>query len=166
MAAVSAEAHAALWSALLDLDLVGTITSRAIPIDDPLPFLLENPRALRTTNLNDGIWINVLDVPSCFGARTYRISDRIVVEVDGVRWAIDGGPDGASCKTVRSRPDLVTSHGAFSSLLYGGVLPSALVAGGRMHARNADALGRGRPVLHHVARAALPNQLLTPWSPI
>ncbi len=75
-------------------------------------------------------------------ARTYRTTDRIVVEVDGVRWAIDGGPDGATCKAVRSRPDLTTSHGPFSSLLYGGVLPSALVAGGRMQARNEEALAR------------------------
>jgi predicted acetyltransferase len=142
LVAVTPEAHAALWSVLLDLDLVGTITSRAIAIDDPLPFLLENPRALRTTDLNDGVWLNVLDIPACFGLRTYRVVDRIVVEVDGVRWAIDGGPDGGSCKTVRSRPDLVTSHGPFSSLLYGGVLPSALAAGGRMQARNAEALSR------------------------
>ena len=141
-AAVTPEAHAALWHTLLNLDLVGTITSRAIAVDDPLPLLLENPRALRTTNLNDGVWLNVRAVPACFGGRTYRVSDRIVVEVDGTRWAIDGGPDGASCKVVKSRPDLVTTHGPFSSLLYGGVLPSALVAGGRMQARNAAALGR------------------------
>ena len=73
LAAVTPEAHAALWPALLDLDLVGTITSRAIAIDDPLPLLLENPRALRTTDLNDGVWLNVLDIPACFGGRTYRV---------------------------------------------------------------------------------------------
>ena len=141
-AAVTSEAHAALWHALLSLDLVGSITSRIVPIDDPLPSLLENPRALRTTDLNDGAWLNVRDVTRCFGARTYRSADRIVVEVDGIRWAIDGGPDGASCKIVRSKPDLFASLGAFSSLLYGGVLPSALVAGRRMRARNNDVLAR------------------------
>ncbi len=142
MAAVTPDAHAALWHTLLNLDLVGTITSRAIAIDDPLPMLLENPRSLRTTDLNDGVWLNVRDVPKCFGARTYRVDDRMVVEVDGTRWAIEGGPDGASCTRVRSRPDLVTSHGPFSSLLYGGVLPSAFVAGRQMSARNAGALDR------------------------
>ena len=81
-------------------------------------------------------------LPACFGGRNYRVSDRIVVEVDGTRWAIDGGPDGGSCTVAKSRADLVTTHGPFSSLLYGGVLPSALVAGGRMQARDAAALGR------------------------
>lgn len=142
LAAVTGEAHAALWHALLSLDLVGSITSRIVPIDDPLPSLLENPRALRTTDLNDGAWLNVRDVQRCFGARTYRSVDRIVVEVDGIRWAVDGGPDGASCKAVRSKPDLVASHGAFSSLLYGGVLPSALVATGRMRARDNGVVAR------------------------
>jgi predicted acetyltransferase len=142
VAAATSDAHAALWYTLLNLDLVGTITSRSIAIDDPLPMMLQNPRSLRTTNLNDGVWLNVRDVPSCFGARTYRTAERFVVQVDDARWAIDGGPDGASCTRVKSRPDLVTSHGPFSALLYGGVLPSALVAGGRMNARRADALER------------------------
>lgn len=140
VAAVTPQAHAALWHALLNLDLVGAITSQSIPIDDPLPMLLENPRALRTTDLNDGVWLNVRDIAACFSARTYRVAQRIVIEVDGTRWAIDGGPDGASCAKVRSKPDLITSHGPFSSLLYGGVLPSALVAGGRMQARSDAAL--------------------------
>ena len=142
LAALTPEAHAALWHTLLSVDLVAEIRSRSIAIDDPLPFLLENPRALRTTDLNDGVWVNVRDVPACFGARTYRTTDRLVVEVDGRRWAIDGGPDGASCTAVRTRPDLVTSHGWFSALLYGGVLPSTLVAGRRMTARDADVLAR------------------------
>ncbi len=142
VAAATPQAHVALWHTMLNLDLVGAITSRSIPIDDPLPMLLENPRAVRTTNLNDGVWLNVRDIAACFGARTYRVAERIVIEVDGTRWAIDGGPDGATCNVVRSKPDLITSHGPFSSLLYGGVLPSALVAGGRMQARNDAALAR------------------------
>ena len=141
-AAITPEAHLALWQTLLSVDLVGEIHSRAIAIDDPLPYLLDNQRALRTTVLADGIWANVRDVSICFGARAYRTTDTLVVEVDGKRWSIDGGPDGASCKAVRSKPDLVTSHSGLSSLLYGGTLPSALVAGRRMTARSDAALAR------------------------
>jgi len=142
LVAVTAEAHAALWQTLLDVDLVGEIKSRCIAVDDPLPYLLDNQRALRTTDLSDGIWVNVRDIRVAFGSRTYRSADRIVVEVDGTRWAIEGGPEGGSCKSVRTRPDLVTSHSGLSSLLYGGVPPSELVAGRRMTARNADVLAR------------------------
>jgi predicted acetyltransferase len=142
LVAATPEAHAAVWQTLLAIDLVGEIRSRNVPIDDPLPFLLDNQRALRTTDLNDGIWVNVRDIPTSFGARTYRTADSIVVEVDGKRWAIEGGPDGGSCTAVRTKPDLVTSHAWFSALLYGGVYPSTLVAGRRMTARDADALAR------------------------
>jgi predicted acetyltransferase len=142
LAAVTPEAHAALWQTLLGVDMVGEIRSFNLAPDDPLPFLLENQRTLRTVEVNDGVWVNVRDIPTSFGARTYRTADRIVVEVDGKRWAIDGGPSGGTCTPVRTRPDLVTSHAWFSSLLYGGVLPSELVAGRRMTARDADVLAR------------------------
>jgi len=142
LAAVTPDAHAALWQRLLGVDFVADLRSYAIPPDDPLPFLLEDQRALRTRDDTDGLWLNVRDIPTAFGARTYRTSERLVVEVDGRRWAIEGGPDGGSCRAVRTRPDLVTSHGWFSALLYGGVLPSALVAGRRMTARSAEAVAR------------------------
>ena len=142
LAALTPAAHAALWQTLLGIDLVGEIRSRNIAIDDPLPFLLENPRALRTRELNDGVWVNVRDIPAAFGARTYRTDDRIVVEVDGTSWAVEGGPGGGSCTAVQTPADLVTSHAWFSSLLYGGVLPSALVAGRRMTARDPQVLAR------------------------
>jgi len=142
VAAITPEAHAALWETLLGVDLVGEIKSNALAIDDPLPYLLTNPRTLRTNELNDGVWVNVLDIPMAFAARSYRSTDRLVVEVDEKRWAIDGGPDGATCKPVRTRPDLTCTHAALSALLYGGVAPSALVAGRRMTARNDDVLRR------------------------
>jgi predicted acetyltransferase len=142
LAAVTPEAHLALWQTLLDIDLVGVIGGRDVAIDDPLPFLLTNPRVLQTTGVNDGIWLHCRDLAICFGSRTYRTEDRLVVEADGLRWAIEGGPNGASCRPVKTKPDLVTSHAWLSSLLYGGVRPSVLVAGRRMTARNDDVLRR------------------------
>jgi predicted acetyltransferase len=142
LAAVTPEAHLALWQTLLRVDLVGSIVTRHMAIDDPLPYLLENPRVVRTTELNDGVWLNARDIAVCFATRTYRTEDRLVVEADGTRWQIEGGPDGAVCKSVRTKPDLTTSHAQLSALLYGGVQPSSLVAGRRMTARNADVLHR------------------------
>ena len=137
------DAHAALWHTLLGVDLVGTIISRQVPIDDPLPYLLTNPRALQTTGLNDGVWVNVRDVSACLAARRYNSTDRLVVEVDGQRWLIDGSPEGADCKKIRTRPDLVMDHASLGALFLGGVRPSALAAGRRLEARNAEALRRG-----------------------
>jgi predicted acetyltransferase len=143
LVAVTAEAHAALWHTLLGVDLVGVISSRQVPIDDPLPYLLTDPRALQTTGLNDGVWVNVRDVATCFSTRRYSTDDRLVVEVAGGRWAIDGGPEGATCKRVRSKPDLIMDIASLGALLLGGVRPSALAAGRRLEARNSQALRRG-----------------------
>jgi predicted acetyltransferase len=140
--ATTPAAHAALWHTLLGVDLVGPITSRQVPIDDPLPYLLTNPRALETTTLHDGVWVNVRDVEACFGARTYGATDRIVIEADGTRWAIEGGPDGGSCSRVKRRPDLFLDHASLGAILLGGVRASTLVAGRRAEARNDDALRR------------------------
>ncbi|HEY7627457.1 MAG TPA: GNAT family N-acetyltransferase [Ilumatobacteraceae bacterium] len=140
--ATTGEAHAALWHTLLGVDLVGTIVSRQVPVDDPLPYLLTDYRALRTTALNDGTWVNVRDVATCMAARTYGTADRFVVEVDGERWAIEGSLDGASCKRVRSRPDLTMDHPSIGALLLGGVTPSQLAAGGRLVCRDGPTLRR------------------------
>jgi predicted acetyltransferase len=141
------EAHAALWRTLVELDLVDRITRRRFPMDDPLPYLLSNQRAVQTTSIKDGIWVNVRDVARCFGARTYATEDALVVEVvdergDARRWRIEGSPDGAAVRSVRSRPDLTMSRAALGALLYGGVRPSALARGGRLTAASERALAR------------------------
>ena len=142
LVATTGDAHAALWHTLIGVDLVAAITSRQVPLDDPLPYLLTDQRALQTTALNDGIWVNVRDVATSFAARTYSTTDRLVVEVDGIRWAIDGGPQGATCQRVRSRADLVTDGASIGALLLGGVRPSVLAAGRRLEYRSMDALRR------------------------
>ena len=142
LAAVTADAHVALWHTVLGVDLVGAIVSRQVPIDDPLPYLLTDPRALRTTGLNDGVWVNIRDVAACFAARTYQTTDKIVVEIGGDRWAIDGSPTGATCTRARTRPDLVMDRATLGALLLGGVRPSALAAGRRLVARSPEALRR------------------------
>jgi predicted acetyltransferase len=145
--ALTPDAHAALWHTLLGIDLVTVVKVYRLPEDDPLPYLLTNHRAVQTTALNDGLWVNVLDVETCFGARRYATEDRLVVEAtqpDGTvgRWSIEGGPDGATAKKVRTRPDLTMTWSALGSLLYGGIRPSMLAAGRRLTPRNDDALRR------------------------
>jgi predicted acetyltransferase len=141
-AAITDEAHVALWQVLLSVDLVSTIERRFFPTDDPLPYLLTNPRVVRTTFLSDGVWAKPLDVSTLFGSRTYGTSDRFIVEVDGKRWSFEGSPEGGEVKAVRSKPDLVMQTSALGALVFGGIRPSALAAGRRLTARNDDVLRR------------------------
>jgi predicted acetyltransferase len=138
MAPITPEAHLALWSTVLALDLVGKITTYVMPPDDPLPFLLTNQRVVRTTDLNDSVWCRPLDVAACFRARAYGTDADVVVEADGVRWRIGA----AGVAKVRTRPDLITDLAGLGALLLGGVAPTTLVAGRRMETRDAQVLRR------------------------
>lgn len=142
LVAVTPQAHVDLLATVLATDLMVEVDTWCLPLDDPLPFLLVDRRAVRTTVVNDGVWVNVRDVARCFSARTYGSEDRLVVEADGARWAIEGSPEEAECRKVRSRPDLVTDRATLGTLLYGGFRPSVLAAGRRLEARSTDALRR------------------------
>ncbi|MET0704300.1 MAG: enhanced intracellular survival protein Eis [Mycobacterium sp.] len=87
--AVTAEAHTALWRALLGLDLVETVVATSHPAD-PLPYLLADARLVRTTAAEDGLWLRIMDVPAALQARSYLADLDTVIEInDGFR--CDGG---------------------------------------------------------------------------
>ena len=158
LAAATPEAHVALWHTLLSLDLTGPIRSLIVPIDDPLPYLLTDRRALRTTVVNDGVWLNLprrqalLRRPDLWHRRRRRRGG-------GRHPMADRRRQLRVC--ARLRADLQTDHASMSALLLGGVRPSALVAGRRMTARNAEVLRRADRAVHDVAGALLPDRLLT-----
>jgi predicted acetyltransferase len=140
--ATTPQAHLDLWHALLGVDLVGTIAARQLPSDEALPLLLTDVRPFATTVSKDGVWAKVLDPAIAFGARAYGTADRLVVEADGTRWAIESDSTDSSCRKVRSRPDIVTDGSTLGALLFGGARPSVLARGRRIEGRNADALRR------------------------
>jgi predicted acetyltransferase len=143
LVAATPEAHAALWHTVLSVDLVGPIRSfRAAAIDDHLPHIVTDPRALRTVDLNDMLWVHVRDARAALAARTYGNDDSLVIEVDGSRWKVDGSPEGAVVKPAKRTPDLVMDGAALGSIYLGGFRPSELVRGRRIEARNSDVLRR------------------------
>lgn len=142
LVAASPQAHIDLWHTVIGIDLVGTISTRMLAIDDPLPLLLTNRRAVSTTMMQDGVWANVRDIPVCFGARAYGTADRLVIEVADRRYAIESDGTESACKVVRSRPDLVVDQPSLGALMFGGVPVRMLVGAGRISARNEEALRR------------------------
>lgn len=151
--AVTPEAHRALWHTVLSTDLVGEIRTRtAVAPDDPLPFFLTDPRAVRTEALADHLWLKVIDPVTAFATRSYRADDTLVIKVAhdstvGSDHHVTGGMPEAF--RIRSRgatvevepsvepPDLTAGPSALGPLLLGGVSASALAAGGRLRAETA-----------------------------
>jgi predicted acetyltransferase len=124
--AATDEAHLALWRLLLSLDLVETITVGDLALDDPLPFLLTDPRQVCTTAMPDGLWVRVLDVPVALSARRYPVEIDVVLEVHdpfldrGGRFRLRGGPEGAVCEPSDAPADVDVEMRALGSLLLGG----------------------------------------------
>jgi predicted acetyltransferase len=75
------QAYAALWRYLLELDLVATVRATEQPVDDPLPHLLTDVRAVRRTGLSDFQWHRLLDPAAALSARTYERDGAVTFEV-------------------------------------------------------------------------------------
>ena len=65
------EASAALWRFLAEIDWVAAVKASRRSPSDPLPWLLTNGRAAVLSDVGDGIWLRIFDVPRALETRTY-----------------------------------------------------------------------------------------------
>jgi len=134
--AVTKEANAALWRFCFDMDLVSRTEALKRPVDDPMPWMLADPRRLERST-RDGVWVRLIDVGAALTLRRYMQSGRLVLEVrdelcpwnDG-RFELDGSLEGATCRATGSSPDLALSVAALASAYLGGVSFSTLSQAG------------------------------------
>ena len=78
--ATSVEAEKALWSFLHGIDLVASVHVYQFDLGSPLPFLVEDPRALNR-RVGDGLWLRLVDLDAALRARSYKTADSVVIEV-------------------------------------------------------------------------------------
>ena len=151
LCAVNAAAQAAMFSFLCGVDLVTGIRFENRPLDDPLRWILADPRQLASVRVRDWMWARPVDAAAALSARRYRVADRLTLELsddlcpwNAGRWVVEGGPDGASARAAGAgeEGDLALGPSELGSVLLGGVAPSALAAAGRIHELRPGALGR------------------------
>ena len=137
--AATPEAHEALWRFIFGVDLVDVVTARSRPVDDALPWLLEDPRRLERS-VGDAAWLRLVDVETALAARTYAASGRLVLGVrdrfcpwnDGT-YALDVESDGtARCARVGDPPDLEADVDALAAAYLGGTTVGTLARAGRV----------------------------------
>ena len=75
------DVEAALWRFVLDLDLVGRVTFKHCPVDEPTRWRLVDPRQLRTNSIDDRLYVRILDTAVAFEARGYQAEGRLVLDV-------------------------------------------------------------------------------------
>ncbi|MFN8077457.1 MAG: GNAT family N-acetyltransferase [Kineosporiaceae bacterium] len=108
-------ATARLWGYVAGLDLVATVVADERPVDEPLPWLLADPRAAASSGPMDFLWVRPLDVaallsgrgyPACpDGSLTLEVRDRLGLASGTYRLDIAGGT--GRCTRADVVPDVV-----------------------------------------------------------
>jgi len=152
--ALTGEAYAALWRFLAETDLVATIVAEGRSPSERLPWLLTNHRAAVPSDVGEGLWVRLFDVPRALEARTYERAASLVLEVVDaelgapVRVALEASPDGVSCTMTDRFADLTLPVAALGAAYLGGTrLRDAVIGTGADEHRagalaEADALFR------------------------
>jgi predicted acetyltransferase len=144
--AITPEAYAELWRFCLDLDLAARIEAWRRPVDDPILFMLADPRRARV-RIQDGMWVRPVDVASALRSRRYAVEGRLRLDVrdpfcpwNEGRYELLGGPEGAECRRTDSDPDLELSAADVGAVYLGGIPFGPLARAGRVHEHTTGAV--------------------------
>ena len=152
---VTPAAYARLWRYCCEVDWVATVEAADRRVDELLPWFVEDARHVVQKWRADFQWLRVLDAATALGARRYLTPGRVVVEVvdplglAGGRFAVDGGPDGASAAATDSSAGLTVPVDALGAAYLGGTTFRTLATAGRIDVHDdgslavADAMFRG-----------------------
>jgi len=141
--APTTDAYLGLLRFLLGLDLVDRVMFWMLPVDDPLPWLLLDRRAVRVAAVFDETWLRVVDAQEALAARRYAGDGAVTLAVDdpllpnnSATFTIAG--DGAE-KTDRP-PHLHVSIDGLGAVLLGGSTWRSLGVAGLARADDPAAL--------------------------
>lgn len=126
--ALTDAAYAGLWRFLLEVDLVARVTASQRRPSEPLPWLLSDARAAAVSEIGDGLWLRLIDLPRALQARTYATAIDLVLETlddeapnGRHRLRLRGGVDRAECQPTDRPVDLTVDVGALGAAYLGGV---------------------------------------------
>jgi predicted acetyltransferase len=141
--APTTEAYLGLLRFLLGLDLIDRVVFWMLPLDDPLPWLLVDRRAIRVTAVHDETWLRVVDARRALAARRYVGDGAITVAVNdpvlsnnSTRFTITG----AGAEPTGRHPELRVDAAGLAAVLLGGTTWRDLAVAGLARADDPAAL--------------------------
>ncbi len=148
MCALSTGAYRSLWGYLLGVDLTEELRTTGRPVDEPVRYMLEDLRQLRTARWSDRSWVRLVDLPRALALRRYEDEGGLVIEVSDPfctwnegRFAVLVDGDGiATVAPTKAESDVVLGADVLSSLYLGAVAFTTMAEAGRLTARSEEAL--------------------------
>lgn len=133
-----ATAELGLWEFLGSIDLVERITFDHGRPGAPLPWAMVDRRGYKVTDVEDGVWVRILDALSCLQHNAWTGTGDVTIGVDDALGFATGtfalrGHDGAvAVQRVDGPADVRIELDALASLLFGAVDVTTLAAAGRL----------------------------------
>jgi predicted acetyltransferase len=131
------EAYLGLLRFLLGLDLIDRVMFWMLPVDDPLPWLLVDRRAARTTAVHDETWLRIIDAQKALSARRFEGDGTVTIAVkdqllpnNSATFTIAGG----GAEQGDRLPELNVGIEGLAAILLGGATWHSLAAGGLVQA--------------------------------
>ncbi|WP_235618125.1 GNAT family N-acetyltransferase [Streptomyces sp. CB02400] len=147
LAAATQHAYATLWRFLAGIDLVPWIEYEAA-VDEPLPHLLTEPRAVRSTVV-DRLWVRLVDVGRALAARRYSTPLDVVLDVQDDfcpwntgRYRLQTEGDAVVCERTKAPADLRLTAAELGAAFLGGTTLASLAAAGLVREVRPGALAR------------------------
>lgn len=150
LVAANDEAYRELWRYLGSIDRVDRLTYADAPVEDPLPWMLVDRRRYKVRDIEDVLWLRILDAPAALEARGYFGDGAVVLQVTDPMGLAEGTfllevRDGVgTCRPAELGEDAATLRTeltvtALASLYLGAVSARTLAAAGGVRASD-DAL--------------------------
>jgi predicted acetyltransferase len=146
MLAVTPNANARLWRYCCEVDWVAKVQAHDRNTDEAVLWMVSDGRHITQRWRSDFLWVRMLDVAAALSVRTYLTPGRIVIEVADAqglaagRFALDGGPDGASCAPTTESAGIAVSAEALGAAYLGGVSLRTLAGAGQVDAHDEQTL--------------------------
>ncbi|WP_378144537.1 GNAT family N-acetyltransferase [Cnuibacter sp. UC19_7] len=149
LVAATDDAYLGLWDFLATIDLNERVTFGFAPVDDPLRWALTDSRALKVTELEDWVWLRILDPIAALEARPYATEGELTIHVDDDLGHAAGtfriaAADGFATVTREfdAAPDVTVDASTLASLYLGGADARVLAAAGAVQEHTAGAAAR------------------------
>jgi predicted acetyltransferase len=151
----------ALWSRVLDLDLMSEVTSPVVGFDDPLvAWLVDARSAARRT---DALWLRLVDVGRAMTARGYAADVDVVFELtddlcpwNARRWRLTVTGAEVSCAPTDDEPGLGLDTRELATAYLGGPSLASLASAGLVVERQAGAVAALSQAMRAAVEPAVP----------